>query len=70
MKVTLVRDRCVGAGQCVLSSPEVFDQDEDDGVAYLLCEEPLPGNEDSVHEAVDLCPAQAILVAADGNGAS
>ncbi len=27
-RVTVDRDRCIGAGQCVLSAQEVFDQDE------------------------------------------
>ncbi|MDX6279873.1 MAG: 4Fe-4S single cluster domain of Ferredoxin, partial [Kribbellaceae bacterium] len=26
MKVVLDQDKCIGSGQCVLSSPDVFDQ--------------------------------------------
>ncbi|OKK16054.1 hypothetical protein AMK16_25325 [Streptomyces sp. CB00455] len=67
MKVTLEPERCVGAGHCVLSAPQVFDQDETDGVVLLLDADPDAALADAVHEAADLCPAQAILVGpADG----
>lgn len=70
MKVTLDPERCVGAGHCVLSAPEVFDQDEHDGVVLLLDPEPADHLAGAVHEAADLCPARAILVAgSDGRPA-
>ncbi|MFD0268799.1 ferredoxin [Streptomyces sp. NPDC127106] len=70
MKVTLDPERCVGAGHCVLSAPEVFDQDDSDGVVLLLDPEPGEDLAAAVHEAADLCPARAILVAAaDGSPA-
>ncbi|MFI7435542.1 ferredoxin [Micromonospora haikouensis] len=59
MKVILDRDLCCGAGQCVLSAPEVFDQDED-GIARLLVAEPAPEQHGGVHEAALVCPRQAI----------
>ncbi|MEU6367473.1 ferredoxin [Streptomyces sp. NPDC046931] len=62
MKITLEAERCVGAGHCVLSAPEVFDQDETDGIVVLLDNGPDPALSDAVHEAADLCPARAILV--------
>ena len=40
MRVELDEPKCVASGQCVMASPEVFDQREDDGVAILLAEEP------------------------------
>ncbi|MFE2293875.1 ferredoxin [Streptomyces sp. NPDC059452] len=70
MKVTLETGRCVGAGHCVLSAPEVFDQDDTDGIVLLLDPAPAEALADAVHEAADLCPARAILVApADGGQA-
>jgi len=60
VKVSLSRDLCVGAGHCVHSAPDVFDQDEDDGIAVLLAEVPAAGREPAVYEAADLCPARAI----------
>ncbi|MEU7062741.1 ferredoxin [Streptomyces sp. NPDC046161] len=64
MKVTLDPERCVGAGHCVLSAPDVFDQDDGDGVVLLLDPEPAASLADAAHEAADLCPARAIFIAA------
>lgn len=60
MRVELDEPKCVASGQCVMASPEVFDQRDDDGVAFLL--EERPGEEllDGVREAVAICPAAAI----------
>ncbi|MBT2508655.1 ferredoxin [Streptomyces sp. ISL-98] len=70
MKVFLAPEQCVGAGHCVTSAPEVFDQNEDDGVVLLLDDTPDADLADSVHEAADLCPAQAILVGATQGGST
>ncbi|WP_240509884.1 ferredoxin [Streptomyces malaysiense] len=51
---------CVGAGQCVLAAPGVFDQREEDGIVKLLAAEPSQEVRDAVREAVHLCPAGAI----------
>ncbi|MFI6306944.1 ferredoxin [Amycolatopsis thailandensis] len=55
MRLEVDRERCVGAGMCVLTAPEVFGQDEEDGRVRLLDPEP-----DGIGEAVQLCPAAAI----------
>ena len=60
MKVSVEADKCVAAGHCVLAAPEVFDQNEDDGVVQLLDEEPGPEHQDAVRQAALLCPAAAI----------
>lgn len=62
VKVNLDRDRCYGLGQCVLTAPDVFDQD-DDGIARLLVERPRPEQHDEVRQAALACPRQAIGVA-------
>ncbi|MFD7492216.1 ferredoxin [Streptomyces sp. NPDC059832] len=59
MQISIDRDRCIGAGQCALTAPKVFTQD-DDGFSELL-----PGYEAAldgatVKEAVRVCPVQAI----------
>lgn len=60
MRVSIDGDVCVGAGQCALTSPDVFTQDED-GFGTVL-----PGREDGggtlVREAARACPVQAITV--------
>ncbi|MFE9612163.1 ferredoxin [Streptomyces sp. NPDC006012] len=63
MKITVDQDRCCGAGQCVLTVPEVFDQRDEDGVVVLLDPEPAPELHAAVREAAAVCPAAAITVA-------
>ncbi|AIJ20925.1 ferredoxin [Amycolatopsis methanolica] len=59
MRIVADTDLCIGAGQCVLTEPEVFDQD-DDGTVVVLVENPEGGQVDSAREAVKLCPAVAL----------
>ncbi|MEU1050534.1 MULTISPECIES: ferredoxin [unclassified Streptomyces] len=59
MRIGIDKDTCIGAGQCALTAPEVFTQD-DDGYSTLR-----PGREDGggsalVREAVRACPVGAI----------
>jgi len=69
VRVVADRDRCVGAGQCVLSAPDVFDQSDRDGRVLILPDAvPLrPGgplvDEDVARSAVDLCPSRALSLA-------
>ncbi|MET1074486.1 MAG: ferredoxin [Umezawaea sp.] len=60
MKIIADVGRCVGAGQCVLTEPAVFDQSEDDGTVLVLVDEPEGAQLDHVREAVRICPSQAI----------
>ncbi|GAA5187213.1 ferredoxin [Rugosimonospora acidiphila] len=61
MRVVADTSRCVGAGQCVLTDPTTFDQDEQDGTVVLLRDEPLDSEVSArVREAVDICPSQAL----------
>ena len=39
MSIVVQTDACVGAGQCALVAPDVFDQD-DDGIVVLLESDP------------------------------
>jgi ferredoxin len=57
------RDVCVGAGNCVLTLPEVFDQD-DDGIVDLLQSDPPDSEGPMVGRAVRLCPSGAISIEA------
>ncbi|MFI7545427.1 ferredoxin [Actinoplanes sp. NPDC049599] len=54
------RDRCIGAGNCVLTLPAVFDQDEDEGLVVLLDADPPAESAELVARAVERCPAGAI----------
>jgi ferredoxin len=40
MRIIVDTGRCVGAGQCVLTEPALFDQSEDDGTIIVLNEKP------------------------------
>ncbi|AXB46985.1 ferredoxin [Amycolatopsis albispora] len=60
MRVITDVDRCVGAGQCVLTEPSVFDQREEDGTVLLLTDEVRGETAERVREATHLCPAQAL----------
>ncbi|MFB7216139.1 ferredoxin [Streptomyces sp. NPDC056255] len=53
---------CVGAGQCVLVAPHVFDQRDEDGHVRLLDPQPSEERQAGVREAVHLCPAGAITL--------
>ncbi|GGQ84376.1 ferredoxin [Couchioplanes azureus] len=61
MRITVSTETCVGAGQCVLSAPDVFDQD-DDGVVEVLAAEPDAQQAEAVSLAEQLCPSGAITV--------
>ncbi|WP_089102904.1 MULTISPECIES: ferredoxin [Streptomyces] len=60
MHVELDEPKCVASGQCVLAAPEVFDQRDEDGIAFVLDENPAGDTLDAVREAVAICPAAAI----------
>lgn len=60
MKITVDEPKCVGAGQCVLIAPDVFDQRDEDGMVVLLEESPAPDLHDAVRESAVACPAAAI----------
>ncbi|MFI1996982.1 ferredoxin [Actinoplanes sp. NPDC020271] len=59
-RIELDEPKCIAAGQCVMTAPDVFDQRDEDGVAIIL--EPTPGPEhlDAARDAVAVCPAAAL----------
>ncbi|WP_193044607.1 ferredoxin [Mycolicibacterium baixiangningiae] len=62
MRIEADRDTCISAGNCVMSAPEVFDQD-DDGIVVLLADPVPEGEQEHAREAVKLCPATALRLA-------
>jgi len=62
VKVIIDQEKCVSAGQCVLSAPDVFDQRDEDGTVVLLAENPADELADDVREAATICPARAIAL--------
>ena len=63
MQVEVDESKCIAAGQCVLSAPEVFDQRDEDGIVVLLDQQPGTELHEVVREAAGLCPAAAIRLA-------
>jgi ferredoxin len=62
MQVAVDVPKCVASGQCVLISPGVFDQRDDDGIVVLLDESPPEAEHAGVRESALVCPAAAIRV--------
>jgi ferredoxin len=60
-KIVADPDRCVGAGQCVLTDPDAFDQSEEDGTVVVL--QDTPADDEAlkrVRVAVGICPSRAL----------
>ncbi|HJP74974.1 MAG TPA: ferredoxin [Pseudonocardiaceae bacterium] len=62
MRIILDEETCIGAGQCVLAAPDVFDQRDEDGIAILLDEDPGEDQRAAVEDAAIRCPALAIQI--------
>jgi ferredoxin len=51
----------MGNAQCMLAAPQVFEV-RDDGMLYVLQEEPPEALRAAVENAARLCPTQAITI--------
>jgi ferredoxin len=60
MKLTADLGRCIGAGQCVLIEPDVFEQEPTDGTVRLRRDRLPAASSESVRQAVQLCPVKAL----------
>ncbi|MBM7785710.1 ferredoxin [Tenggerimyces flavus] len=61
MRLEVDRDVCIGSGNCVLTAPDIFDQD-DDGVVTLLVADPDADSDTRIREAVERCPSGALAM--------
>ena len=59
MKVK-IEDTCTSCGLCVDTCPEVFEMGPD--MATVIVGEVSPEHEDTVQQAADECPVEAIIV--------
>ncbi|HEY0531613.1 MAG TPA: ferredoxin [Actinoplanes sp.] len=60
-KIVADLDRCVGAGQCVLTDPDAFDQSEEDGTVVVL--QNTPADDEALKRArvaTEICPSRAL----------
>ena len=65
MRVRADRGLCIGSGQCVMNAPDVFDQDEDEGLVALKTDTPPASLAEDVRRAAAMCPAMAITTTDD-----
>jgi ferredoxin len=65
MKVSVITDRCIGAGECIFAAPDVFDVDDGARVVLLQSDPPEALRRD-VLVAARRCPALVIAVHDDG----
>ena len=59
MKVKVNRDNCIGCGACEAICLEVFNLD-DEGLSTVICNNFENIDENSITEAVESCPTNAI----------
>ncbi|REF00789.1 ferredoxin [Thermomonospora umbrina] len=64
IRLSADRDACRGAGQCAFHAPDLFDQDEEEGLVVLLHDEPADDRLPSARRAVAACPNRAITLTA------
>lgn len=59
LKITIIRDECIGDGACCDDAPTTFELD-DDGIA--TCKATSTDSRDTILEAARNCPTDAIVV--------
>ncbi|GAA2338250.1 ferredoxin [Streptomyces violaceusniger] len=62
LRLRVDRERCIGAGMCALTAPEVFDQNPDDGRVLLPHAEPPTAHRAAARTAAGVCPSGAITL--------
>lgn len=64
MNISSDRTRCVGSGNCVLTAPEIFDQD-DSGLVAIRAASPPAELRKAARAAAAHCPAAALTIRDD-----
>ncbi len=62
MKVRVERELCIGVGNCVAFAPTVFEFDKENKATVL---DPSSVDDDTLLEAAESCPENAIIVEDD-----
>jgi ferredoxin len=66
MEIRADREVCIGAGNCSLTAPELFDQDEEDDLVRVLRQPQTPEEFEAAREAVEQCPSGALSLSEEG----
>lgn len=59
LKISIIRDECIGDGACCSDAPGTFEMD-DENIAIL--KSPVTDDRDTILEAARNCPTEAIIV--------
>ncbi|MEV0779936.1 ferredoxin [Streptomyces sp. NPDC050433] len=62
MKVEVEQSKCVASGQCAMTAPTVFDQNDDDGTVVVLDPVPAAPVHGQTRQAAAMCPGSAIVL--------
>ena len=62
MKIRIHEGKCVGAGQCELFSPSLFQQDEETGLVTVLKANPGEADREAAQAAIHACPTKTIYL--------
>lgn len=62
LRIEIFPDKCIGVGQCVVAAPDLFQQNEDDGIVYLVRDDAPADKRAEAIAAARLCPTLAIVV--------
>ena len=62
MRVRIDREKCVSAGNCVVTAPTVFILDDEEKATLL---EVQSVDDDTLRVAAELCPTEAIVLETD-----
>lgn len=61
MKVNVIKDKCIGCGNCVaLTESQIFDFN-DEGLAETIVDTVPEGMEETAKDAITQCPTEAII---------
>jgi ferredoxin len=62
MKAAIDPDLCTGCELCVETCPNIFEMDDDEGIARVKVDEVPEDAEDCARQAEEECPVEAIAV--------
>ncbi len=59
--------RCIGSATCVLTDPDVFGQNEENGTVVVYAERLDHAHAERIRQAVRLCPSRALAIVDEDN---